>query len=42
MMKSFENDYTMFHQTRIEARGKILEHKDLRDPVEIQEKIFFG
>jgi complex III assembly factor LYRM7 len=42
MMKTFTGDYNMFHQTRIEARRKIREHADLRDPVEIQEKIFFG
>ena len=42
MMKTFENDYTMFHNVRLEARKKILENKDLTDPVEIQNKIFFG
>lgn len=24
MMKTFENDYTMFHQVRLEARRKIM------------------
>lgn len=42
MMKTFDGDYKMFHQTRIEARKKIKESADLRDPIEIQEKIFFG
>ena len=42
MMKSFVGDYNMFHQSRIEARKKIMESAELRDPVEIQEKIFFG
>ena len=42
MMKSFVGDYNMFHQCRMEARKKIKESSDLRDPVEIQEKIFFG
>jgi complex III assembly factor LYRM7 len=42
MMKAFTGDYTMFHQARIEARRKIKENSALRDPVEIQEKIFFG
>lgn len=42
MMQTFTNDYTMFHQVRMEARQKILEHKDLTDSVEIQNKIFFG
>ena len=32
----------MFHQCRLEARKKIIENGDLRDPVDIQEKIFFG
>jgi complex III assembly factor LYRM7 len=36
MMKSFAGDYNMFHQSRIEARKKIKESADLRDPVEIQ------
>lgn len=36
MMKSFAGDYNMFHQSRIEARKKIIESADLRDPVEIQ------
>ena len=42
MMKAFTGDYNMFHQSRIEARKKIMDSSDLRDPVEIQEKIFFG
>ena len=42
MMKTFTGDYNMFHQSRIEARKKIMESAELRDPVEIQEKIFFG
>lgn len=42
MMKTFVGDYNMFHQTRLEARRKIKENADLRDPVEIQDKIFFG
>lgn len=41
-MKSFVNDYNMFHQCRIEARKKIKESADLRDPIDIQQKIFFG
>ena len=36
MMKTFDGDYQMFHQSRIEARKKILENKDLNDPVQIQ------
>ena len=42
MMKTFNGDYLMFHQSRIEARKKIAQNKDLTDPVEIQNKIFFG
>lgn len=42
MMKTFTGDYNMFHQCRLEARKKIKESAELRDPVEIQEKIFFG
>lgn len=42
MMKVFEGDYRMFHQCRLEARAKILENKNLTDPVEIQNKVFFG
>lgn len=42
MMKTFDGDYEMFHKSRIEARNKIKENKDLTDPVQIQEKIFFG
>lgn len=42
MMITFNGDYEMFHMGRIEARKKIMESKDLKDPVEIQEKIFFG
>lgn len=33
MMKTFEGDYEMFHRCRIDARKKILESKDLTDPV---------
>jgi hypothetical protein len=33
MMKTFVADYNMFHQTRIEARKKIMENSALRDPV---------
>jgi complex III assembly factor LYRM7 len=36
MMKTFASDYNMFHQCRIEARKKIKESAQLRDPVEIQ------
>jgi hypothetical protein len=35
-MKAFVGDYNMFHQCRIDARKKIKENADLRDPVEIQ------
>lgn len=42
MMKAFDGDYEMFHRCRIEARKKIIENKDLRDPVQIQEKIYVG
>jgi complex III assembly factor LYRM7 len=42
MMKTFVGDYNMFHQCRLEARKKIKENEELRDPVDIQEKIFFG
>jgi complex III assembly factor LYRM7 len=42
MMITFNGDYEMFHRSRIEARRKILENKELTDPVEIQNKIFFG
>ena len=42
MMVTFDGDYQMFHKCRIEARRKILENKQLTDPVEIQNKIFFG
>lgn len=42
MMKAFVGDYSMFHQCRLEARKKITENQGLRDPVEMQEKIFFG
>lgn len=42
MMVTFDGDYEMFHRLRIEARKKILESKDLTDPVQIQDKIFFG
>ena len=42
MMVTFDGDYEGFHIIRIEARKKIVESKDLRDPVEIQKKIFFG
>lgn len=42
MMSVFDGDYEMFHKTRLEARQKILENKALTDPVEIQNKIFFG
>ena len=42
MMKTFVGDTVMFHRCRIDARKKIIESADLRDPVEIQEKIFFG
>ena len=42
MMKTFTGDYNMFHQCRLEARKKIIENGHLRDPVDIQEKIFFG
>lgn len=42
MMKVFDGDYEMFHKSRIEARVKILQNKSLTDPVEIQDKIFFG
>lgn len=42
MMKTFDGDYQMFHQSRIEARKKILESKDLTDPIEIQNKVFIG
>ena len=42
MMKAFTGDRVMFHQCRIEARNKIKENAELRDPVEIQQKIFFG
>lgn len=36
MMKSFTGDYNMFHQSRLEARKKITESAELRDPVDIQ------
>ena len=36
MMKTYTGDYEMFHRSRIEARKKILESKDLTDPVQIQ------
>ncbi len=42
MMVCFKGDYAMFHKIRIEARAKILEHKDESDEVKIQNKIFFG
>ena len=42
MMKVFQGDYNMFHKCRLEARQKILENKSLTDPVEIQNKVFFG
>lgn len=42
MMITFDGDFEMFHRSRLEARRKILENKDLTDPVEIQNKIFFG
>jgi complex III assembly factor LYRM7 len=42
MMKTFDGDYEMFHRTRLEARKKIYENKQLTDPVAIQEKLFFG
>lgn len=32
----------MFHRIRLEARAKILEHKDETDEIQIQNKIFFG
>ena len=41
-MKTFDGDYEMFHRARIEARKQIKQHKDLTDPVQIQEKIFIG
>lgn len=41
-MTTFDGDYEMFHRTRIQTRRKILENKDLTDPIKIQEKIFFG
>jgi hypothetical protein len=40
MMKVFERDYNMFHKVRLEARKKILEHKDVRDEIEINKLIF--
>lgn len=42
MMKTFTGDYNMFHQCRIEARKKIRQSSQLRDPVAIQDKIFEG
>lgn len=42
MMKTFTADYNMFHQCRIEARKKIRQSSQLRDPVAIQDKIFEG
>lgn len=35
MMKVFDGDYEMFHRSRIEARTKILENKDLKDVTQI-------
>ena len=42
MMKSFPGDYTMFHESRLEARKKINENKDEKDPIKLQEHLFFG
>ena len=42
MMVTFDGDYEMFHRTRLEARKQILENKNLTDPIQIQDKIFFG
>jgi len=41
-MKSFPGDYTMFHESRLEARKKINENKDEKDPIKLQEHLFFG
>jgi complex III assembly factor LYRM7 len=42
MMKVFTGDYNMFHHVRMDARKEIKKNASLRDPVEIQDKIFFG
>ncbi|KAL4435274.1 hypothetical protein ABPG74_017366 [Tetrahymena malaccensis] len=42
MMKAFPEDYNMFHSCRIECRRKILENKNEKDPIKIQDHIFFG
>lgn len=42
MMKAFDGDFEMFHKVRLEARKKIMEHKDETDPIKIQDHIFFG
>ena len=42
MMKAFPGDVEMFHRVRLEARRKIMEHKEETDPVKIQNHIFYG
>jgi complex III assembly factor LYRM7 len=42
MMKVFDRDPAMFHRVRIEARKKIIENAGERDPIKIQDHIFFG
>lgn len=42
MMKTFDKDVEMFHRVRMEARKKILENKEEKDEVKLQDQIFFG
>jgi complex III assembly factor LYRM7 len=42
MMNSFKGDFEMFHRCRLEARKKIIENSKEQDPIQVQNKIFFG
>ena len=40
LMVVFDNDYEMFHRTRIEIRRAIEEHKEETDPMAVNELLF--